>query len=116
DKFVTMVDAWTGFMGAEATGSLAELVERVMKESGLESMYKAQAAASNSEADADRLANLAEMISSAREFEMEYDPAGDPALGATETKVPPLLAMLRGYLESIALVADADASDPAQGA
>src|SRR5690606_27776330 len=121
------------------------------------------------DADEDRLANLDELISSAREFEEEYDPTADPvvfpqarpagdappadaaageaapafddddpfgaldlaleqrdedaALGAppppdpfADAGVPPLLAMLRGYLESVSLVADADTVDPEQGA
>jgi DNA helicase-2/ATP-dependent DNA helicase PcrA len=122
NKFVTMLDAWTGggtFMGAEISGSLADLVDRVIKESGLESMYRAQAATTRNESDAERLDNLSELVSSARQFEQEYDPSADPSLespsAAGTPAMPPLLAMLRGFLESIALVADADAVDPAQG-
>ncbi len=132
-KFVEMVDGWTGggtFMGAEGlpvAGSLAELVDRVVRESGLYGMYKAQAAASGSDSDAERLDNLDELVSSAREFENEYDPANDPAnfaeaVGATgktpgpqEPTKPALLSLLRAYLESISLVADADTVDPSQG-
>jgi len=121
--FVTMVEGWTGggsFMGMEtpAEGELAELVERVVRESGLEAMYRKQADTSRSEADAERLDNLEELISSARQFEEEYDVSGDPAFSDPEAQagVPPLLAMLRAYLESVALVADADTVDPAQGA
>jgi DNA helicase-2/ATP-dependent DNA helicase PcrA len=117
-----MLDAWTGggtFMGAEISGSLADLVDRVIKESGLESMYRAQAATTRNESDAERLDNLSELVSSARQFEQEYDPSADPSLespsAAGTPAMPPLLAMLRGFLESIALVADADAVDPAQG-
>jgi DNA helicase-2/ATP-dependent DNA helicase PcrA len=88
-----------------------------MKESGLESMYRAQAAAGKTEADLERLDNLAELVSSAREFELSFDPAADPAEAQPfDADTPPLLVMLRAYLESIALVADADAIDPAQGA
>lgn len=126
-KFVEMVNNWTGegsFMGASVATSLHELVERVITESGIEAYYKKQAKASGSEADESRLDNLSELISSARDFEREFDPADDPA-SFTDTEsaeqgdigtVPPLLAMLRAYLESIALVADADAVDPQQGA
>jgi len=126
-KFVEMVNGWTGegsFMGASVATSLHELVERVITESGIEAYYKKQAKASGSEADESRLDNLSELISSARDFEREFDPADDPA-SFTDTEsaeqgdigtVPPLLAMLRAYLESIALVADADAVDPEQGA
>lgn len=124
--FVGMIDGLTGsgtFMGAEVETSLAGLVERVVRESGLEAMYRAQAQATKSEADAERLDNLAEVVSSAAQFEQEYLPDSDPAAfaGAAAmaeggSSVPPLLAMLRAYLESVTLVADADAVDPAQGA
>src|SRR5678816_1591236 len=43
-KFIASLDAWTGsgtFLGAGVSESLSELVERVIKESGLERMYKA---------------------------------------------------------------------------
>ncbi|MBI1190372.1 MAG: AAA family ATPase [Tepidisphaera sp.] len=121
-KFVAMVDAWTGggtFMGSDISGSLADLVDRIIRESGLRAMYVAQANTSKSETDAERVDNLDELVSSARQFEQEYDAAADAANdplaadGLVET--PPLLAMLRAYLESIALVADADSVDPTQG-
>lgn len=131
--FVEMVRGWTGdgsFMGQEISGSLAELVERVIRESGLEAMYSRQAQTSKSETDAERLDNLSELVSSAAQFEQDYDPASDPfafpggaALDAEadpfaiaeSAETPPLLAMLRAYLERVSLVADADAIDPAQG-
>jgi DNA helicase-2/ATP-dependent DNA helicase PcrA len=117
-KFIEMLDGWTGggkflYAGSDHGLSLAELVDRIIKESGLEAMYKKQAATSQTEIDAERLDNLAEMVSSAREFEMEYDPQADPAAAAPDQ--PHLLTLLRAYLESVALVADADAVDPAQG-
>ena len=126
NKFLAMLDDWTGegsFMGAAVPSTLAELVERVIRESGLEAMYRTQAATSKTEGDLERLDNLDEMISSARQFEAEFDPMGDPASDADFEEisdsaeiVPPLLSILRAYLESIALVADADAVDPTQGA
>lgn len=120
DKFLAHLDAWTGggtFLGSQVPAGLADLVDRVVRESGLYAMYKAQAATSQSDADEARLDNLDELVSSAREFEREYDPAGDPAFGdpGDPTGTPSLLALLRAYLESVALVADADAIDPAQG-
>lgn len=125
-KFVELIDSLTGsgsFMGAQLTGSLSDLVDRVIKESGLESMYTSQAATSKADADNQRLDNLEELVSSAAQFEESYDPASDPVQfpGADvmakgeEPAVPPLLGVLRAYLESVALVADADAVDPAQG-
>ncbi|HHN78596.1 MAG TPA: hypothetical protein ENK11_07995, partial [Phycisphaerales bacterium] len=124
-KFVEMIDGWTGagsFMGADVAGSLHELVGRVIDESGLRAAYVKRARTSGAEADEERLDNLDELISSARQFEDEYDPEADPAAfpGVEEARtgadMPPLLALLRAYLESIALVADADAVDPEQGA
>ncbi|MBX3365218.1 MAG: UvrD-helicase domain-containing protein [Phycisphaeraceae bacterium] len=125
--FVSLIDGLSGsgtFMGEAVSSMLSELVERVIRESGLERHYRAQADAGKSESDAERLDNLAELVSSAAQFEREYDPGSDPAafpgpdvLGEAGSADPPaLLAMLRGYLESVALVADADAVDPAQGA
>ncbi|MDF1808706.1 MAG: UvrD-helicase domain-containing protein [Phycisphaerales bacterium] len=126
DKFTETVNEWTGdgsFMGASVATSLHELVERVITESGLEAHYKKQAKASGAESDEERLDNLSELITSARDFEREYDPADDPAAFTDpETassgeigKIPELLAMVRAYLESIALVADADAVDSSTG-
>lgn len=126
DKFVQMVNDWTGegsFMGASVASTLHELVERVITESTLESHYKKQAKASGNESDEERLDNLSELITSARDFQREYDPADDPAAFTDPEsaqqgemgQVPELLAMLRAYLESIALVADADAVDSTTG-
>lgn len=122
-KFVQMLDDWTGagsFMGEQLSGSLAQLVERVIAESGLEEMYKK----GKTDEDVDRAENLAELVSSAREFEVEYeaenDPANDLAGGEGDeplrAETPPLLAMLRAYLERVTLVSDADTVDPSQGA
>ncbi len=126
DKFTATINEWTGegsFMGASVPSSLHELVERVITESGLEAHYKKQAKASGSESDEERLDNLSELVTSARDFEREYDPANDPAAftdpesadAGNMGDVPELLAMLRAYLESIALVADADAVDTTSG-
>ncbi len=118
-RFIATVDGWTGqatFMGSDVPASLADLVERVIRESGLEQMYKA----GKTDTDMERVENLAELVSSARDFELEYEPAADPAMDApapdAPPAVPPLLAMLRAYLERVTLVADADSVDPAQGA
>ncbi len=124
-RFIALIDAWTGgpgapgFLGQGVPGSLADLVGRVLTESGLEAHYKRTSEISpGDEEGSDKYANLRELVSSARDFEEEYDAAADPAQetagpGAT---APPLLAMLRAYLESVSLVADADAIDPAAGA
>jgi DNA helicase-2/ATP-dependent DNA helicase PcrA len=126
EKFVTMINDWTGegtFLGASVASTLHELVERVITESTLEAHYTKQAKASGAESDEERLDNLSELITSARDFEREYDPADDPAAftdvesaqSGQVGEIPELLAMLRAYLESIALVADADAVDTSSG-
>ncbi|MFG0285432.1 MAG: ATP-dependent helicase [Phycisphaerales bacterium JB039] len=125
--FLDMLDGWTGggtFMGADITGSLADLVNRIITESGLRDMYQKQAKSSGSESDAERVDNLDELVSSAADFEAEFDPEADPvsftdpdrAAAGEAGDIPPLLAMLRAFLESVSLVADADAVDPASGA
>lgn len=127
-RFVEMVDTWTGagsFMGADVPASLSDLVERVIRESGLEQMYRDLAHKTGNESDEERLDNLNELVSSAADFENEYDPANDPANEpitpddagrVRDPDMPPLLAILRSYLERVALVADADTVDPTQGA
>ncbi|MEM7227833.1 MAG: UvrD-helicase domain-containing protein [Planctomycetota bacterium] len=111
-NFTTMVDGWRGaadddaFMGQADPPNLAELVERVVRESGLEAMY----AKSRADEDRDRLENLSELISAAAEFVM-------PQVDEGETpREPTLLNQLSAFLESVALVSDADAIDPARGA
>ncbi len=125
-KFTGMIDSWNAggtFMGSDIPASLADLVSRVISESKLEDHYIA--ASKKREDDAQKLENLRELVSSARDFELEFDPTNDPALADVpadptqpidEADTPPLLVMLRAYLESIALVADADAIDPTAGA
>ncbi|NRA56960.1 MAG: UvrD-helicase domain-containing protein [Phycisphaerales bacterium] len=125
-EFVEMVEGWTGhgsFMGAEVSATLADLVARVVDDSGLRKMYE-QRARSGGEEDESRLDNLDQLITGAAEFEREYDPAGDPfaftdaeqASAGNDGEVPPLLAMLRAWLETVALVSDQDAVDAAGGA
>jgi DNA helicase-2/ATP-dependent DNA helicase PcrA len=119
--FVGMIDRWNGagsFMGQDIPGSLSELTERVIAESGLESHYRKLAL--KDEAGEDRLENLAELVSSAAAFEEDYDPGSDPmqfdAAMTGRSSEPGLLMLLRAYLESVALVADADARDDEAGA
>ncbi|MCA9294352.1 MAG: UvrD-helicase domain-containing protein [Phycisphaerales bacterium] len=119
ERFVALVDGWTGagtFLGQDVASSLGELVERVIRESGLERHYRAKASRATGEPDEDKVANLEELINAAIEFEEGYDSASDVAQEANADAAPPLLAMLRAFLESVSLVADADRIDPARGA
>ena len=89
--------------------ALAELVERIIKESGMEAMYRS---ARNDE-DLERLENLNELINAAADFA-----APPPELGEQPGARPPmtLLEALNAWLEAVTLVSDADAIDPASGA
>jgi len=124
-SFVELIEGWRTsgtFLGAEPAaeqGALATLVERVITETGLEEMYRKRASQSGLESDEERVANLGELVTSARRFEEEYDPAEDAGLAADsadEAELPALLPLLRAFLESVALVADADTVDPERGA
>jgi len=89
-----------------AAGSLADLVERVIRESGLEELY----AKHSGEEDIDRLQNLEELVSAASEFEERYEEEHE------EEDAPTPLHLLFAFLENVALVSDADAIDPDNGA
>ncbi|GAB4546146.1 MAG: UvrD-helicase domain-containing protein [Phycisphaerales bacterium] len=153
-RFASMVDEWNGagsFMGTSVSGSLAELVERILEDSGLEKHFVTQAAKTQREDDESKVDNLREMVSSAADFEEEFDLDDDPGMGPSvdelraqrealakaldldpediddadlgapppptpQKKDPPLLGLLRAYLERVSLVADADQVDPQSGA
>jgi DNA helicase II / ATP-dependent DNA helicase PcrA len=108
-RFAATVDAWrenlhpTGLLDG-AGGTLAEIVGRILKGSGLEDLYRK----SQAEEDEERLRNLEELISAAAEFQPAVDDTRDAPLTPA--------GMLTAFLESIALVSDADAIDPASGA
>ena len=89
-----------------AAGSLADVVERVVRESGLEELYSKNAG----EEDADRLQNLEELVSAASEFEERYEAEHQDEDAATPMHV------LFAFLENVSLVSDADKVDPANGA
>ncbi len=108
-KFAAMVDGWresltpTGLLGGGG-GTLAEVVGRILKTSGLEDFYRR----SQSEEDEERLRNLEELVSAAAEFQPPVDDERDEPLSPAQ--------MLAAFLESVALVSDADTIDPASGA
>jgi DNA helicase-2/ATP-dependent DNA helicase PcrA len=89
-----------------AASSLADLVERVIRESGLEELYSKM----SSEDDIDRLQNLEELVSAAAEFEMRFESQHDG-----DTVKSPLF-ILFAFLEKVALVSDADTINPENGA
>jgi DNA helicase-2/ATP-dependent DNA helicase PcrA len=82
-------------------GQVAPLIERVIKESGLEALYAKESKASGGGGDtgSDPLGNINELISAAVEFDKEY-PEGT----------------LDDYLTQVALVSDTDSLEPAEAA
>ncbi|MCH8343302.1 MAG: UvrD-helicase domain-containing protein, partial [Planctomycetes bacterium] len=108
-KFVQMLEgcykAAAGKAPRTLAGSqhLARLVEQVIRESGLESAYQR----SPTEEDQQRLANLEELISAAAQFVAPPADEQRPQLR--------LLDLLTAFLESVALVSDADLVDPQRG-
>ncbi|MBT8485576.1 MAG: UvrD-helicase domain-containing protein, partial [Phycisphaerales bacterium] len=114
-KFVAMIDGWRAAAEAGDTGGdvtpLADLVERVVRESGLESQYRGD----RSDDDRERLENLEELINAAA----QHTPAesDDPPIAGAPAPAEPHTALdwLESFLESVALVSDADAIDPASG-
>lgn len=115
-RFVAMVDDWlpqSSSMFGDVVGGLPELVERVIRDSGLEEMYRTEE---------ERLENLAELVSSARDFEEHFDPDAEPdAIDAEGRPVPrerpaTLRDVLAAFLERVALTADTDAIDASRGA
>jgi DNA helicase-2/ATP-dependent DNA helicase PcrA len=127
-KFVTLVESWRAAAEAPPGGAgagllatagdatpLADLVERVVRESGMEAMYRR----SSSDDDIERLENLEELINAAAQFVPPVDddvgPGVDPA-AIEPPREPTGIDRLGAYLESVALVSDADMIDPANGA
>ena len=87
-----------------AAASLADIVERVIRESGLEKLFSTN----STEEDYERLQNLEELVSASAEFEQRYLESQD------EPQTP--LVLLSEFMQQVALVSDADAIDPEQGA
>ncbi|MCZ6835688.1 MAG: UvrD-helicase domain-containing protein [Planctomycetota bacterium] len=119
-KFNTMVNGWRVMnehegMLLEAQSGLAELIERMIRESGLEAMFKK----SRTEEDFERLENLGELVSAAADFvPPDASDLGmvDTEGNALELPEPTVLDLLSMFLEQVALVSDADMIDPANGA
>ena len=114
ERFNKLVDGWRA--RTEQLGSpsevdtepelfLPDFVERVLRESGLEQYYQLQ----KNEPDEQRLMNLGELVSSAQQFETDYEP---------EVDAGPLMLgrKLELFLEQISLVSDVDTVAVEQGA
>jgi len=104
--FVALVARARSELDVKPAGNLGGFVSRVLLETGLG--RAAAASAESEEEGAEREANVTEVANAAALHEM---PEGDPAAP------PPTLGdALRSFLQSVALVADADAVDPEKGA
>ena len=104
-SFYEMMTRWRidadSAQSVTAAASLADLVERVVRESGLEASLNRI----GTEEDLERLQNLEELISAASDFEEK----------STDDSASPL-QLLFAFLEHVALVSDVDAIDPSIGA
>ena len=104
---------------AAGVGSLASLIEAVLRESGLEDHYQND----KQDPDRERLANVGELLSAARQFEQEQDEADsqdqnqdpDPATGPG-TAGGGVGVKLMAFLERVSLVSDVDAVESSAGA
>jgi len=112
--FVSMFDRWRADAVVEGgTGvALSHLVMRVLDESGLRAHHASEDTRKGTEDGEDRRANLDELVSAAAQWE-------PPPSEAEETAIRPLRCLLDRlslWLESVALVSDADAMDSDRGA
>ena len=101
--FAAMVAQWQSRIERGDAEELGELVSMVLKDSGIEKLD-----ALASEEDRQRQANLGELVSAATEF-------APPSATNHETGSCSLSLALREYLESVALVSDADMVDAESG-
>jgi len=113
-KFAVLLQNWRARVAGDtallADPTLRGFVEDVIAESGLEAYYRND----TSDPDRERLANLGELVTSAQQFEEELLlEAEQEQDGASQTLS--LSDKLLGFLERIALVADADTVQSDQG-
>jgi len=102
--FVEMIDRWRSAAdGGSLIMDLPDLVTCVIRESGLEQAFRT----GRGDEDMTKLENLDELVTAAAEW---TPPPGD---GSSESAT--ILEQLAAWLESIALVSDADMVDPERG-
>ncbi|MAE63480.1 MAG: hypothetical protein CMJ18_04340 [Phycisphaeraceae bacterium] len=98
-RFDRTLAQWQRLISDPMQDALRVLVERVFTESGIEAFYRQ----TKNDPEAERIDNLGELISSAQQFDDEYD--FQHADDLAETIEPKLQA----YLEQVSLVSDVDA-------
>jgi DNA helicase II / ATP-dependent DNA helicase PcrA len=111
-KFAALLDQWrfaaglgSSVAGTQPAASLRDLVENILRDSGLEEHYKND----KTDPDQERFANLSELVNSAQQFEDDFDVENEG------NKVTPG-EKLFVYLERISLVSDVDSVQAGAGA
>ena len=114
DGFVAMIRDFARSLDERVPSDLASFVSEVLETSGLDKLDD-----HSTIEERERVANLEELVSAAAQFRLpDDDPTADgedPALAEPLPLQPNLGDALRLWLESVSLVADADAIDPEQG-
>jgi DNA helicase-2/ATP-dependent DNA helicase PcrA len=117
ESFVVLIRDFARSLDERLPGDLASFVSEVLEQSGLDRLDD-----HSTIEERERVANLEELVSAAADFRLpEADPAADVPVEAGYDAANPLPAQpslgdaLRLWLESVSLVADADAVDPEQG-
>ncbi len=99
--FIELLRSFQRGMDARLPGDLADFVGEVLKQTKLDEFV-----GRGGVEEAERVANLDELVSAAREFQFIDDP---------DITHPTLRTAVCAWLESVALIADADAFDPDRG-
>ena len=121
DGFVAMVRGFAQALDERLPGDLAAFVSELLEQTGLDRLDEHATGE-----ERERIANLEELVSAAAQFRLpdEDTVADGPASEASaphDESAPPidlratLGDALRTWLESVSLIADADAIDPEQG-
>ncbi|MEY4117704.1 MAG: ATP-dependent helicase PcrA [Planctomycetota bacterium] len=118
DGFVAMIRDFARALDERLPGDLASFVSEVLETSGLDKLDD-----HSTIEERDRVANLEELVSAAAQFRLpDDDPTADVDEGGEDADViarmpaqPTLGDALRLWLETVSLVADADAIDPERG-
>jgi DNA helicase-2/ATP-dependent DNA helicase PcrA len=128
-QFANMFEQWridAGFepvaseqRAAERPDTLPGLLEKMLRDSGLETHYRND----HSDPDGERIDNLGELVSSAHQFEQDleaandYEPDSDNPLDMPPPPLmdDPIADRLLQYLERISLVSDVDSVQTSQG-
>jgi DNA helicase-2/ATP-dependent DNA helicase PcrA len=117
--FGSSMQRWRSALENGHAGQLPGFVAQVITESGLEAMN----IGGEGDEEQERIANLNELVNAAAEYEPDLEQllaeesTTDSPEPGEDVEVPiTLLEVLRGFLESVALVSDQDVVDESRGA